>query len=175
MSSKLKSIALAAVVAAAYAGLTAALSPISFAVLQFRLSEALCIIPFFVPCASWGLFIGCAAANLISGNIFDVLFGSLATLAAALLSSLSGRKGNGKVHCMTACLWPVICNGLMVGALITVSYNGINPLEHPGIFLMNCLQVAVGEAGVMFLAGYPLMRLLIRRKLLEGFSSRLFP
>lgn len=175
MSSKLRSITAAGVVAAAYAGLTAALAPISFAVIQFRLSEALCILPFFVPCTCWGLFLGCAAANLISGNIFDVVFGSLATLSAAILTFLSGRKGRSMSVCIRACLWPVICNGLIVGAVITGSYNGMDITEHPAVFLMNCLQVAIGEAGVMFLAGLPLMRLLLKRDLFSGFSDRLFP
>lgn len=175
MNSKLKSITAAGIVAAAYAGLTAALSPISFGVIQFRLSEALCVLPFFVPCTSWGLFLGCAAANLLTGNIFDVIFGSLATLLAALLTMLSGRRGTGTPACVRACLWPVLCNSLIVGTVITVSYNGISPLSHPGLFLLNCLQIAVGEAGVLFLAGFPLMRFLIRRNLFVGFSDRLFP
>ena len=175
MNIKLRSIAAAGIVAAAYAGLTAFFSPISFAVIQFRLSEALCILPFFVPCTAWGLFLGCAAANLLSGNVFDVVFGSLATLASALLTVLSSRKGNGTAACIRACLWPVICNGLVVGTVITASYNGLDPFEHSGVFLLNCLQVAAGEAAVMFIAGFPLMRLLIKRNLLKGFSGRLFP
>ena len=60
--------AAAALVAAAYAAITMALAPISYGVLQFRVSEALCVLPALLPCTAWGLFAGCAVANLLSGG-----------------------------------------------------------------------------------------------------------
>ena len=52
---------------------------------QMRLSEALCILPFFTPAAIPGLTIGCLIANLTTGCvIWDVIFGSLATLIGAM-------------------------------------------------------------------------------------------
>ncbi len=80
-------LAAAAIVGAAYAVLTMALAPISYGAIQLRVSEVLCILPYFMPCTAWGLFIGCAVANLLTGNIFDIIFGSLATLGAALVSA----------------------------------------------------------------------------------------
>ena len=68
-------LAAAAIVGAAYAVLTMALAPISYGAIQLRISEVLCILPYFMPCTAWGLFIGCAAANLLTGNVFDIIFG----------------------------------------------------------------------------------------------------
>ena len=82
----------AAVTGAAYAALTMLLAPISYGAIQCRVSEVLCILPFFIPCTAWGLFAGCAIANLLSAaGIFDVVFGSLATLLAALCTAWLGR------------------------------------------------------------------------------------
>ena len=65
-----------AVIAARYAALTLALYPISFGAVQFRVSEALCILPAFVPFTAWGLWAGCAIANLAGGyGIPDIVFG----------------------------------------------------------------------------------------------------
>ena len=52
-----KKLAFAAVVGAAYAALTMLLAPISFGLVQFRVAEALCILPAFLPAASWGLWV----------------------------------------------------------------------------------------------------------------------
>lgn len=53
--------------------------------IQVRFSEALCILPVFTPAAIPGLFIGCLISNLITGGIiWDIIFGSIATLLGAL-------------------------------------------------------------------------------------------
>lgn len=77
-------VVLGGVIAAAYAVLCLLLQPISFEAVQFRLSEALCILPLFFPEAVAGLFVGCLLSNLLGGvGILDIVFGSLATLLAA--------------------------------------------------------------------------------------------
>ena len=101
-------LATAAVVGACYAVLTMILAPISYGAVQFRVSEALCILPFFMPCTAWGLFGGCIIANLLTGNIFDIVFGSLATLAAALITAEIGRRGHDLGRKILACLMPVL-------------------------------------------------------------------
>lgn len=76
-----------ALIAAIYAVLCAALAPISYGEVQFRISEALTILPLLMPEAVPGLFVGCLIANLIGGaGILDIVFGSLATLIAGLLT-----------------------------------------------------------------------------------------
>lgn len=75
----------AAAIAALYTVLSLASSfiPPVGGVFQFRVSEALTILPYFTPAAIPGLFIGCLLSNLITGALpYDLVFGSLATLTA---------------------------------------------------------------------------------------------
>lgn len=77
------------IIAALYIALTLLFAPISFGPLQLRVAEALTILPLFTPAAIPGLFIGCLLANLLGGAIlWDILFGSLATLIGAVLGYL---------------------------------------------------------------------------------------
>ncbi len=126
----------AAVVGALYAVLTMVLAPISYGALQFRVSEVLCILPFFMPFTAWGLFAGCIVANLMStAGVLDVVFGSLATLITCLCIAWCGKKGNTLKTRLLACLMPVVWNGLIVGATLTIALAGLNPLTHFGAFL----------------------------------------
>ena len=84
------------------------LGSLAWGPIQFRVSEALCILPFFMPCTAWGLFGGCIIANLLTGNIFDIVFGSLATLAAALITAEIDRRGHDLGRKILACLMPVL-------------------------------------------------------------------
>lgn len=77
----------AAAIAALYTVLSLASSfiPTVGGVFQFRVSEALTILPYFTPAAIPGLFIGCLLSNLITGALpYDLVFGSLATLIGAI-------------------------------------------------------------------------------------------
>lgn len=172
MKNKTRLLCAAAVVGAAYAVLTIALAPISYGAIQFRVSEALCILPFFLPGTAWGLFAGCIIANLLTGNIFDIIFGSLATLGAALCSASIGKRGQGRGAAALACLMPVIFNAIVVGAVITAAYNGLNILSHFGVFAFNALTVGLGEAGVLYLIGYPLARYLPKKAFFQDFINK---
>ena len=81
-------LAVAAVVAAVYAALTVVLAPISYGPLQFRVSEIFTVLPFLMPCTIPGVTAGCVLANLYTGSILDIVFGSLATLLGAIGSYL---------------------------------------------------------------------------------------
>jgi uncharacterized membrane protein len=161
-----RKIAFAAVIGAAYAALTMLLAPISYGAVQFRLSEVLCILPFFFPSSIWGLFIGCALANMISTPL-DVIFGSLATLLAAACTMVigkAGRKGSAKgvISKVLACLPPVVFNGLIVGAVISygiATAPGAAEAFWPTYAVVGT-QVAVGELAVLFALGLPLLILL---------------
>ena len=59
-----------ALIAAAYTVLSYLSSPLTFMFFQFRLSEALCVLPIFMPEAVMGLFVGCIVSNYISGCVF---------------------------------------------------------------------------------------------------------
>ena len=78
---------MSALIAALYTGLTFVLAPISFGPVQFRVSEALTLLPFCLPEAVPGLFIGCLISNMLGGfGIIDIVLGSAATLAAAWIT-----------------------------------------------------------------------------------------
>lgn len=89
----------AAVIAALYVVLTFVANALGLAshTIQVRFSEALCILPVFTPAAIPGLWIGCLLANLLTGAvIYDVIFGSIATLLAAVCTYL---LRNHKIAC----------------------------------------------------------------------------
>lgn len=165
----LRKLVFSAVVAAIYAALTMLLAPISYGEIQFRLSEALCVLPFFFPCTAWGLFVGCLIANLLSPvGILDIVFGSLATLLAGLCSAGIGRLGRGWGHCVLACLMPVVFNALIVGAVIAYSVTGsLFSGAGAAAFGVIALEVGFGELVVMFALGLPLMRVLLGRGFLR--------
>lgn len=173
MKISIRKITFAAVVAAIYAALTMLLAPISYGAVQFRIAEVLCILPFFFPTAVWGLFVGCILANLISAfGVIDVVFGSLATLLAGLCTMFCGRYGRGLPAKILACFAPVAANGLVVGAVI--AYASAPGDLFWGAYAVNGLWVALGEFGVLFVLGLPLLLYLPRtalfRKMLRQYD-----
>ena len=146
-----RKLAAAAVTGAAYAALTMLLAPISYGAIQCRVSE--------------GLFAGCAIANLLSAaGIFDVVFGSLATLLAALCTAWLGRGRGAQswLRCILAALMPVVFNFVLVGAVLTWSLtDAVFPHLNASFWVFGG-QVALGEIVVLGVLGLPLMRLLPR-------------
>ena len=155
----IRKIAFSGVIGAIYAVLTMVLAPISFGPLQLRVAEVLCILPFFFPTSTWGLFAGCLIANLLSTyGLFDVVFGSLATLLACLITAQIGRADRQSVGSkLLACLPPVIMNGLIIGAVI--AWMTARDTFWSAMIL-NGATVALGEFIVMYVIGFPLMLIL---------------
>ena len=80
-----RALARGAVIAALYAALTLLLAPLSYGEVQIRFSEALTLLPILLPEAVPALFVGCLLSNILGGcMIFDIVFGSLATLLEPL-------------------------------------------------------------------------------------------
>ena len=101
MSNKIniRKIAFAGIVAAIYAALTLALAPISYGNVQFRIAEALTVLPFFFPITLPGLFIGCIIANLFSPyGLLDVVAGSTASLLAGLCTMYLGKINRESIY-----------------------------------------------------------------------------
>ena len=156
MNTPIRKIAFSAVVAALYAGLTMLLAPISFGVLQFRISEVLCILPFFFPSSVWGIFVGCAIANMMSSfGPVDVIFGAAASLLAVVCTMQIGKKSKGVFGCVLACLPPVIFNGIIIGTMITLMTVPVEGFWAG--FAVNGGQIALEELAVMYVAGLPVM------------------
>ena len=123
-----------AAVAALYVVLTYVANTLGLAsgIIQVRISEALCVLPFFDPTISIGLYIGCILANLLTGCApWDIVFGSLATLIGALFCALIGIKAkglatDGKAYKILAFLSPVpnvIANTLIVPPILIRVYG----------------------------------------------------
>jgi uncharacterized membrane protein len=148
----------AALIAALYAALTllAMATPVGalfFGQIQVRIPEALTILPFFTPAAIPGLFIGCLVSNLVGATaglgcgVWDVIFGSLATLLAAWLSSKMPKR-------WLVPLPPVLVNAVVVGSMLHF-VAGL-----PWAWTM--LTVGLGQAVACYGLGYPLLLLLDR-------------
>lgn len=93
-------------------------APSSFGPVQFRISEALCVLPYFTPAAVPGVFLGCLISNLLGGAAaLDVVFGSLATLMGAVGSRLF-RKNRYLVS-----LPPIAANTLIIPWVLKYAYG----------------------------------------------------
>lgn len=164
---KTRDLTCAAVIAALYVVLTVlqnVLLPGSTSMaVQFRLSEALCVLALFSPCAIAGLSVGCMVFNLTYAGALplDFLLGTAATALSGITMYLL-RGVRLRTLPLPALLMPALFNGLLVGGELTV-YIG-------NTFWYNALCVAAGEAAVLLVLGTTLYYALRAR----GLSERLF-
>ena len=143
---KIAFITLAAVIAALYTALTWIFQPISFWAVQFRVSEALCVLPFFTSAAIPGVTLGCLLGNLITGApIWDVIFGTLATLIGAVGSYLL-KKNKWLVP-----IPPIVSNMVIIPWVLKFAYGA----EEAVPFMM--LTVAIGEILAIYVLGMLLL------------------
>ena len=152
----------AAIIAALYAVLTHfqnILLPGSATwAIQFRLSEALCILALFTPAAPLGLAVGCLIFNLTFAAALplDFLVGTLASYFAGKAMWLT-RKVTVKGYPLPGLLMPALFNALLVGWELSL-YIG-------GAFYLNAIYVAIGEAAVLLTLGSALFYAMKKRKL----------
>ena len=112
---RIRRLTTAGMIAAVYAAATLLLPIPQYGPVQFRVAECMTLLPFLFPEAIPGLVVGCFLANFIgSPFVLDWLFGTLATLIAALLT----RK---MPNVWLAAVPPVLCNAAIVGAEIAWS------------------------------------------------------
>ena len=151
-----------AVIAALYAVLTVGqnllLPGTASMAVQFRVAEALTVLAFFTPAAIPGLTIGCVIANISSVTaglgFYDMIFGSIATLLAALTMRVL-RNVCIKDIPFVALLMPAIFNGLIIGFEIDFFFIGSMHFNFTD-FLFQGGCVALGELVVVFVLGIPL-------------------
>ena len=145
----------AAMIAALYVVLTyiANLFGLASGVIQIRLSEMLCILPVFTPAAIPGLFIGCLLSNILTGCvIWDILFGSLATLAGAIGTYLLRN------HKFVFTLPPVAANMIVVPLVLQYAY-GV-----PDAVWYLAVPVGAGEVISVCILGMLLYKVLYRQR-----------
>ena len=142
-----------AVIAALYIVLTLVFSPISFGPGQIRVAEVLTILPLFTPAAVPGLFVGCLLGNLLAGAIiWDVIFGSIATLIGAVFSY--ALRFNRWLVPIPA----ILANAIIIPFVLKYGYGFDLPLIVMGLY------VGAGEFISCFVFGEIFASALLRRQ-----------
>jgi uncharacterized membrane protein len=142
-------------VAALYAIFTLITTPISYFGIQFRFSEILVLLVFFRKDYALSIIIGCFIANLVGPlGILDITLGVLQTIIAVLLISKSKNL-------FLSALYPVITMPIIALELHLAINLG---LMEPVPFWILLVTTMAGEAVVMILFAYPIMRLLRKNK-----------
>ncbi|MBO4862017.1 MAG: QueT transporter family protein [Firmicutes bacterium] len=142
-----------AIIAALYVVLTLVFAPISFGEMQLRVAEALTILPLFTTAAIPGLFVGCVIANMLGGAIiWDVIFGSIATLTGAVFSYML-RENRWLVP-----IPAILSNTVIVPFVLKYGYG----VELPIPLIM--LYILIGEIGGCYILGELLATVLMPHK-----------
>lgn len=149
-------LSISALIAAIYAVVTLLTASFSFGPVQLRLAEALCFMVYVNPAYIWSIGIGTLLANIFSPvGIVDTVIGT----AASVLGCLAASKIKNKW------LFPVpviLVNALMVGWEIAYFYIGDCRAV---VLAVSCIQVAAGEAAVLYFAGLPMLKMIEKKKL----------
>ena len=156
---KIQYITRAALIAALYVALTHLSNILGLAngAIQIRFSEALCVLPFFMPSAIPGLFVGCIIANLTTGAVvWDIIFGSLATLIGAFFASKLKNKWLIPIP-------TVIANTIIVPIIVLFCYTDKSAWSIP-TYLIGVVGVFVGEMISAYLFGIILFSALNKHK-----------
>ena len=152
---KIRNLTHAALIGAIYIVLTLLFRPISYGPIQLRISETLCVLPYFTPAAIPGLTVGCLMANLLGlfsganpAGMWDLLLGPIATLLAAW-AAYGLRRFTLKGLPFWS-LWPaVITNAFIVGGELSMVY-----LDGSAAAFWLCAgEVAIGEAVTAVIGG----------------------
>ena len=154
-------LAMAGLIAAVYTAATFMLPIPPYLGIQFRVAEAMTVLPFLFPAATPGLFVGCIIVNLFSPFPLEVVCGSAATLIACLLTQHLPNR-------WLAPLPPVLCNAVIVGAEIAWYEVGFGP----GFFqayAYNAFTVGLGELIACVVLGELLLMALPRVPSLRPF------
>ena len=150
-----------AVIAAVYVVLCLVLAPFSYGAIQVRIAEALCLLPVFGAEYIIGVTLGCFLANLFGSTIIDVVFGTIATLLACLVTY---RLRNMRIKglAIPASLPPVLFNAVIVGIEITIFFTDYTAMSAPVwlLCLTNGITVGIGELISCTILGVALVKLI---------------
>ncbi|WP_241157010.1 QueT transporter family protein [Adlercreutzia sp. ZJ304] len=172
-------IAQAGMIAALYAAATLIcillLQGLAWGPVQFRISEAVCVVAVLTPAAIPGLTVGCVIANLVnmvvSGTgalgLLDVVFGSTATLIGSILCWKLRQRPALAIGCF------VLANALIVPAYLPLLLQGLGFYTIPftnialdgaylPMYLFGLIATGIGEALVIYVLGMPLLKALQR-------------
>lgn len=154
MNKDLRRILQNAVYAALYVALCYIFQPISFAAIQVRVAEALCILPLFDDMAIISISIGCFISNLLFSGIIDAVFGTLATFIGLICIKFI------KVDNFFLKMLPtILSNAIIIPFVLRIAFGETMPL-----WLLS-ITIAVGEIISVIGLGYILYNALKRTKL----------
>ena len=124
----------AAVIAALYTVLVIIFNYCSFGPIQFRIAEALTILPYFTPAAIPGLFVGCLLSNILGGAaIWDIIFGSIATLIVPfVLKYAYGSEGIFAMFFVTIGASEFVVCGI-IGMILLFALNPVRNVIFKGV------------------------------------------
>lgn len=156
---KVKKMVGSAMIAALYFALSLPFMTLNFGAVQLRVSEAFTLLPIFSPNAIVGITLGCVLVNALGAvtqaNLLgpiDIVVGSLATLMAAYCTwRLRGVRTKGLA--LAAALPPVLFNAVIIGLELCFVLTGGFNLP---FFLINALQVGLGELIACYCLGVPM-------------------
>jgi uncharacterized membrane protein len=154
-----------AVIAALYVVLTLPFAQFAFGPIQFRLAEMMVVLPILTPAAIPGLTIGCLLTNFLNPSplgIIDIVFGSLSTFIAAVLTRFISQKAKRISEVprnILSLVPPVVVNALIVGTylpFIIPDYGQVTWV----VAAMSILMVGLSEAIVVYAFGLPFLLVL---------------
>ena len=167
-----KLITQAAIIAALYVVLSLATYQFSYLEIQCRVAEALCMMIYFTPAGVWGVFVGCLITNIFGGAWLDIVFGSLATLIAALLTKpivKNIRKKCGATldikHSLLIPVPTVIVNAIVIPFVLYYGYGikSMGSAEATAAVLgLMAFSVAAGEIISCYVFGPILVKVMNR-------------
>ncbi|MBQ9734498.1 MAG: QueT transporter family protein [Clostridia bacterium] len=148
-----KKLARAGIIASLYVILSLITFPVASGAIQFRLSEALCVLPLIFIEAVPALFIGCALSNLITGcAIFDIIFGSIITLVASVATYAVGRIiKNTPLKIIAGGIFPVTLNAFLLPLIWIWCYGA---LEY--MYILQATFLVVSQSVSIYALGTPL-------------------
>ena len=133
----------------------------SSGVIQFRLSEVLCVLPIFMPEAIAGLFVGCIISNIMAGCVpWDIVFGSIATLIGAIGAYM--LRNVPEKFKWTATLPTLFANMIIVPLVLMYAYTDTTD----GFFFLS-LTVGIGELVCGVIGGSALYYSMKKSKFVE--------
>ena len=159
MTNATKIIVRAGLIAGLYVVLSLLTMPIASGAIQFRLSEALTILPLFFVEAIPALFVGCMLSNLITGcMVLDIILGSTITLVAGALTFLVGKLIKGTaLRILVGGFFPVVLNAFFLPILWILIYGAI---EY--VYLLQVLFLLISQSISIYGVG-PTLYLAIKK------------
>ncbi|MBE7081604.1 MAG: QueT transporter family protein [Clostridiales bacterium] len=153
MPNTTKIIVRAGLIAGLYVVLSLLTLPVASGAIQFRLSEALTILPLFFIEAVPALFVGCMLSNLISGcMLLDIILGSVITLVSAILTYITGKLVKSTLlKVLIGGFFPVILNAFFLPVLWIVIYGAI---EY--VYMIQVLFLLISQSISIYGFGTPL-------------------